>query len=513
MNKVVSKKIKRLRDLVRIVEKLKKEGKKIVHCHGVFDLVHPGHIRHFNSAKSYGDILIVTLTADKFVRKGPGRPIFNQYLRAEVLASVEYIDYIAIVDSDSAIPAIKKLKPDFYIKGPDYKSRKEIINMPRKLNSEEEAVKGVGGKLIFTDDTITFSSSKLINDYLAVYPPKTKKYLEILKAKYTPEYIFDKLAHLRNLKILVIGDAIIDQYHYCQPMGKSSKEPIMVHQYLSEETFLGGTLATASHIASLSSQITLVTVLGKKNSFRNFILKHLKGGVKPILFYQANKNTIIKRRYLYEFTQQKLFQISYLDDDFISEETERRIIKFIKREIKKYDLVIVNDFGHGLMTDKIIKLVSARANYLALNVQANSANWGFNVITKYPKADFICIDEQEIRLATHDKYSDVHLLIKKIFNKMRCSYMMVTRGPEGSIVYSKADGFHDSPALTEKIVDRVGAGDALFAITSPLVYAGIGHEIVPFIGNVAGALQVGVVGNRSPIEFSDMVKFVTRLLK
>src|SRR3990167_1547202 len=158
-------KIKGISELGKLVLQMKKEGKKIVHCHGVFDLIHPGHIRHLASAKKNGDILVVTVTADRYVKKGPGRPIFNQNLRTEVLSSLEQIDYVAIIDSESAVPAIRKIKPHFYVKGPDYRHRKKIEALPRKLADEEKAVKAVGGKLIFSVDDIIFSSSRLINQY------------------------------------------------------------------------------------------------------------------------------------------------------------------------------------------------------------------------------------------------------------------------------------------------------------------------------------------------------------
>src|SRR3990167_9197818 len=290
-------KLKRLADLARIVRKLKEQGKKIVHCHGVFDLIHPGHIRHFSQAKKYGDILVVTITADAFVNKGPGRPVFKEDLRAEVLSSIEYVDYVTIVNSGSAILAINKIKPDFYVKGPDYKKRKVNPYVPQKLKSEEEAVSKWGGNLVFTEDVI-FSSSQLINENLYVYPPATKMYLDNLKSKYSADFIINQLTGLRNLKILVIGDAIIDEYHYCLPTGKSSKEPVMVHQYIADETFIGGTLATANHLSGLSDKVTLLTLLGKKKSYERFIKQRLRPSITPVFFYQNNISTIIKRRYL-----------------------------------------------------------------------------------------------------------------------------------------------------------------------------------------------------------------------
>lgn len=505
-------KIKSVAELARIVKKLKKEGKKIVHCHGVFDLIHPGHIRYLKSAKNHGDFLIVTITADAFVRKGPGRPIFKENLRAEVLASIEYVDYVATINSYSAVDGINAICPDLYVKGPDYRKRKTYKDIPTKLSEEEAAVIAGGGKVIFTDDII-FSSSQLINNYLESYPPETRIFLEDFKRKYTQDFIIEKLLELKNIKILVIGDAIIDQYHYCLPIGKSSKEPIIVHNYVSDESFLGGTLATANHLASLSQNIDLVTVLGKKKSFEVFIRKHLKTEVKPTFFYRSDINTTIKRRFIDLSTKQKLFQISYLKDNLIPENIEKKIISYLRSEISKYDLVIVNDFGHGLMTDKIIKFLCGKTKFLALNVQANSANYGFNVVTKYPRADFICIDEQELRLAAHDKYSPLENLIKRIYKKMKCKEMIITRGADGTISYSDSDKFIVTPAFTQKIVDRVGAGDALFAITAPCKYNGLTRDLTAFLGNVAGALQVQVIGNRKSVEIIDLTKFITRLLK
>lgn len=513
MNPNLAKKLKTLRELTEIIKKLKKSGKKIVLCHGVFDLIHPGHIRYFASAKKFGDVLVVTLTADKYVRRGPGRPIFNQDLRTEVLASLEVIDYVFIVHSYTAIEAIKKIRPDFYVKGPDYKKRKPNPRIPRRLGDEEKAVESVGGKLIFTDDII-FSSTRLINNYIDTYPEKTKEYLEKLKGKYPSDYIIEKLTTIRQVKILVIGDAIIDQYHFTNPMGKSTKEPILVHRYVSDESFIGGVLATANHMASLSDTIHLLTQLGKRQSFEGFIRKKLRRQVKPKFFYSRDNGTIVKKRFIDEFTKQKLFQAEYLKDTLIPADEEAEIERHLRKVIKEYDLVVVNDFGHGLLTDKLIYFICKHANYLALNVQANSANYGFNLITKYPRANVVCIDEQEIRLATHDRYAGILSLVEKVYDTMNCQDMIVTRGPHGSLMYSKKEGrIIEAPALTQRAIDRVGAGDALFAISSPCAYIGMERELVAFVGNVAGALQIQTVGNRDQISFIDLTKFIARLLK
>lgn len=504
-------KIKTLAKLSQIAQKLKDEGKKIVLCHGVFDLLHPGHIRHFTSAKKHGDILVVTLTADRYVKKGPDRPVFSEELRAEVLASLSMIDFIAINNGESAVDAIKAIKPDFYAKGADYQKRKLNSNVVRKLSEEEKTVNSLGGKLVFTDD-ITFSSSHLINSYLDVYTPQTKEFLDRFRLKYSDDAVISYLDDLRHKKILVIGDAIIDQYHYSSPIGKSSKEPIVVHKFLEEESFAGGTLATANHISAIADNLTLVTLLGKTHSFESFTRKHLRRPITVKIFWR-NGSTIIKRRYIDRDTKQKLFQISYIDDSEINGGLEQSIIRYLKSEIPKFDLVVVNDYGHGFLTKKIIRLLCEKSKYLAVNAQANSANYGFHVITKYPKVDFVCIDDMELRLAMHDRWGKVEDLMRDVSALTHCENMLVTRGPYGSMGYSKMSGFIMVPAFTRKIVDRVGAGDALFSIAAPCAFQGLDLELVAFLGNIAAALKIQTIGNKNPIDFKEMTKFITRLLK
>ncbi len=109
-----------MKEIAKRIDEVKAKGKKVVQCHGVFDIVHLGHLRHFNMAKKEGDMLLVTLTADKFVKRGPGRPIFNEQLRAEYLASLSMVDFVGIINADTATEAIKVLKPSFYAKGQDY---------------------------------------------------------------------------------------------------------------------------------------------------------------------------------------------------------------------------------------------------------------------------------------------------------------------------------------------------------------------------------------------------------
>src|SRR3989338_9180516 len=270
-------KIKTIHELGEILDKLRKKGEKIAYCHGVFDLLHPGHLKHFEAAKKKADILVVTVTKDEYVNKGPGRPIFNQDLRADSIAALECVDFVAVNEWPTAVETIKFLKPHLYIKGRDYLKREDDIT--GKIYEEEEAVKSVGGILDFTDE-ITFSSSSLINTFLTPFPKETREFYFDFKKHYSEKDVIDSLKSIANIKVLVIGDIIIDEYHYCEGMGKAQKDNIIATKFINEEIFAGGALAAANHLAGFCKDTSLLSTIGTKNDYRDFIKKHLKSNIK-----------------------------------------------------------------------------------------------------------------------------------------------------------------------------------------------------------------------------------------
>lgn len=503
-------KIKTLDELADIIQTLKKDGNTVVHCHGVFDLLHPGQIRHLESAKHEGDILIVTITQDKYVGKGSGHPYFNQRLRAESIAALQCVDYVAINKWSTAVETIKKLKPDIYAKGSDYSNREG--DLTAQIYKEEEAIKSVGGRIHFTDE-LTFSSTKLLNLYFDVYPEEANAFLRKFRNNYSAEDVIERLRNLRKMTVLVVGDAIIDQYHYCYTFGKLSKDNIITAKYLREETFAGGALAAANHIAGFCQDVHLVTCLGRQDTHEEFILSHLKQNIKPKFFYRDNASTIVKRRFVDPDFLSKMFEICYLDDIELSESLNREVCNYLQANASKYDLVLVADFGHGFIGQELAQILCDRAKFLAVNTQTNSANAGFNLITRYSRADYICIDEPEIRLACHDKFGKLEDLVTRISKELNCNRIAITRGHHGSLTYSAEGGFFEIPVLSEEVVDRVGAGDAYLSITSPCVADGNPMEMVGLIGNAVGALKVRIVCNRESVEPIPLFKFITALLK
>ena len=248
-------KIKNLEELNHIIADLKSTGKKIVHCHGVFDLLHIGHIKHFKSAKKFGDVLIVSVTPDKFVSKGFKRPHFNSQQRIEGLASIEVIDFVILNNASNASDIIKKIKPDFYCKGRDYKNFKDDIT--GQIKKELIAVKKNGGKVFYTEDEL-FSSSKIINSSGFNLSKEQKRFLDKMKLNKNLNSnlkISNTINSLSDLKVLVIGETIIDEYQFCEALGKSGKEPVLTMKPINTERYLGGSLAICNHLSSFCNTL------------------------------------------------------------------------------------------------------------------------------------------------------------------------------------------------------------------------------------------------------------------
>ncbi len=215
-------------ELAGILGEARAQGKKIAHCHGVYDLLHIGHINHLQAARRFGDVLVVTVTPDKYVNKGPHRPAFGQQLRAKALAALDCVDYVAVNEWPTAVETIDLLHPDFYVKGRVSGTGKR--DHSDAIVREEQAVQAVGGQLMLTDEE-TFSSSSLINRYMDVLGPEVKTFLSDFTKRHTPEQIIGILQSIRKLKVLAIGETILDEYHFCSVMGKANEDPILAARY------------------------------------------------------------------------------------------------------------------------------------------------------------------------------------------------------------------------------------------------------------------------------------------
>ena len=503
-------KIVSLARLSELVAQLKAEGKQVVHCHGVFDLVHPGHIRHFEQAKQAGDALIVTVTPDPYVNKGPGRPFFHQHLRAESVAALQCVDYVAINEWPTAVKTIHLLRPDVYAKGKEYAVAENDVT--GKIQEEEQAVLAVGGRIHFTDD-ITFSSSQLINDAFTIFPPQTEQWLKAFRDRYSINDVTGILARAERLKVLVVGEAIVDEYVFCDGLGKSTKDPVLAFRHRSIETYAGGSLAVANHLAGFCQEVGLLTILGERDRREEFVRQALRPGVRPRFVTWPGAPTIHKRRFVDTHTSARMFELYLMEDARLPADAERQLLETLEQQIRGYDLVVVPDYGHGMLSPAVINLLCGAARFLAVNTQANAGNRGFNTISKYPRADYVCFAGHEIALETRMRHADWRDLVLEVTKRIKCPRFTVTQGKEGSLHYDASCGFTEAPALATRVTDRVGAGDAVLAVTSLLVAQQAPWDVVGFIGNVAGAEMVAELGNRITISKASLLKSIVSLMK
>jgi bifunctional ADP-heptose synthase (sugar kinase/adenylyltransferase) len=453
---------------------------------------------------------VVTVTADQFVNKGPGRPVFNEALRAEMLAALAYVDWVAINPSADAVSALAAIKPATYVKGQDYQNPEGDVT--GKITAERAAVESHGGCLAFTNE-VSFSSSELINRHLNVFEPHVREHLSALRRAGGLEEILASIERIRDYRVVVVGDAIIDEYVYVMPIGKSSKENMIATRFQDRELFAGGVFAAANHVASFCAEVDIVTSLGAQRSHEELIRETLRPNVRLHNVLRPGAPTTRKRRFVDPTYMRKLFEVYFIDDDPMPTELQRKVDEKVAETIDGADVVIVTDFGHGLLGKSSIDLLTRKASFLAVNCQSNSANMGFNLITRYPRADYVCVDAPEARLAVSDRVSNAGDLAKRLLDVVDCPKVIVTQGKHGCVTYERGGIVHTIPAFTKNVIDTVGAGDAFLSVTAPLAAAGGPMHQIGFIGNVVGALKVQIVGHRQFIEKPDLVKSITGLLK
>lgn len=489
----------------------KKNKKKVILCHGVFDLLHIGHIKHFEEAKNLGDILVVSLTPDIYVRKGPGRPAFNEKLRLQAIAALQMVNYVILNSTPSAVNVIKKIKPDIYCKGPDYKEYKNDIS--GQIKKETIAIKKTGGKIIFTKG-ITFSSSKLINNFSDFYSDDQKKLFKKIKKDHSFTGIKKLIDEFKKIKVLIIGETIIDQYVFCEALGKSGKEPVLALRDLKTEEYLGGAAALARHMSSFCKNISLLSMLGEKSDYIKEIKNKLPKNVNFKFIKKKNSPTILKRRFLDHVSSNKVLGVYTINDDFLSKNQDKSLSKILKKMIPKYDLVVVSDYGHGFISNNNANLICKLSKYLALNAQVNAANIGYHSMRNYKNVDCVIVNDKEIHHEMRDRNNKTEYLMKKLAVRQNIKNLIVTRGKEGAISYNKKNNkFNFCGAFADDVVDKIGAGDAMLSIIALCLKNNLTEDLSLLLGSLAAAQSTETVGNKDSVSKNKIIKTLEHLLK
>lgn len=484
--------------------------KTIVHCHGVFDLFHHGHLLHLQAAKKKGDLLIVTVTPDRFVNKGLHRPHHSEQKRLELLAHLEIVDHVLLNQTPTAVEVISLLKPHYYVKGPDYKHEK--ADETRGIIAEREAVELAGGKLVCTDG-FTDSSTRLLNQYFSAWDEEQRHAIHTIKKQTSVREVLNTIDQCAELKVLVVGEPIIDSYVFCKPVGVSSKGGTLSAQLVEQEDYAGGSLAIANHLAALGCETTLLLPSGQEPYFKKILETQLLPTIHVEHYFTKNISTPKKTRFLSKHQTQRMFELidvsanhweTLIADDFCAQ---------LLTLSKNYDIVIIADFGHGLFENSVLQSLEKIDTFLSLNVQTNSGNFGFNPFTKHNRFDYLCVDERELRVATHDRLTNTIALADRIMREKINKPASLTLGESGSIYYQPDQEKIHCPAFFKRVIDTTGSGDAYFAITSLLTNIKVLPIMIPFLGNCVAGLHTQTMGNKNPVSKVDLIRMVKSILE
>ena len=503
--KFVSRKIVQLDELLLALGR--RGDQKVIMCHGTFDVVHPGHVRHLLYAKSKGDILVVSLTADEHILKANNRPYVPQELRALNMAAFEIVDYVVIDTNPTPMRNLKLIKPDFYAKGYEYAQGSHP-----KTAEEKAIVESYGGEMLFTPGDVVYSSSKIIETQAPSIA--TEKLMALLEGENLAlDNLREALSTFQSVRVHVVGDLIVDSYTHTTPIGGVGKTPTISVRFGDKKDFVGGAGAVAKHLRAAGADVTFSTVMGV-DPLAVFALKDLEdGGVKcePIIDAgrpTTNKNAILAGGY-------NLLKIDTLDNRSIS----GRMASALETQIAdiETDIVVFSDFRHGIFNrdtiPALIKAIPARAFCVADSQVAS--RWG-NILD-FKSFNLLTPNEREARFALGDQDSVVRPLGLKLYEEAGCGTLILKLGERGLLTFRSVPrkegdvrAFLALDSFVEKVVDAVGSGDALLAYSALALYTTGNAAIASVLGSLAAAVECGCEGN-VPVRPEDVLDRLSRV--
>jgi len=490
-------------------------GERVVLCHGVFDLLHPGHVQHLERAAELGNRLVITVTADEYVRRGPGRPVFSHEMRMATLAALESVDWVVLSQDATALNAIDVIQPDVYCKGTEYRDHPD--GPTERVTREIERVESYGGETRYIGGVV-YSSTKLLNHHFDVLPERARSFALEFQAGHGYPAVKKAIERLSELSVLVVGEVIIDEYITCDVQGVTGKERVPSVLYREAERHWGGAYAVARHLDGLCGRVTIAGIAGDGEPVGgSAVPEGAPPGVERAFELDPAAQTVVKQRYVVENRLRdelgKVFAVhNHGDWGSLASDTRTRFRKRVRALAAEHDLVVVADYGHGLLDQEAIDELQDIAPFLALNCQTNSSNYGYNLITKYRRADTFCLDQAEISLAFGERDALPGSLLPRLRGHLGSATGWLTVGAAGCIGIDAADRTFTVPALTLQVRDTLGAGDAFFALASCCAARGESLEVGSFVGALAGALAVNVTGNAEAVSKADVLKLAATVL-
>ncbi len=485
--------------------------RKVIMCHGTFDIVHPGHLRHLMFAKSKADILVVSLTSDAHIQKANFRPFVPEQLRAINLAAFEMVDFVIIDPEPKPLANLAVVEPDFFAKGYEYGGDGKID--PR-TQEEIDVLSGYGGEIIFTPGDIVFSSSSIIEGT----PPNLsiEKLLTLLDAEgLTLADLRGALDKFKGLAVHVVGDTIVDGYTHTTLIGGNTKTPTFSVRFDRQTNYVGGAGIVAKHLKAAGAEVVFTTVLGD-DPLRDFVLKDLKAaGVRVNAIIDRTRPTTHKNAFI--AGGYRLLKVDTLDNRAIGGRVFDQVREKVAQDKSK--VVVFSDFRHGVFNRNTIPALIAAIPKGAYRVADSQVATRWGNILEFKGFDLITPNEREARFSLGDQDSVVRPLALKLYEQAQCKTLMLKLGERGMITYRslpKAErdvrAFFVVDSFADRVVDAIGSGDALLSYAT-LTMAATGNEVMAAVlGSMAAAVECEVDGN-VPVKPSDVLAKLERAEK
>jgi rfaE bifunctional protein kinase chain/domain len=483
-------------------------AKTVVMCHGTFDIVHPGHLRHLMYAKEKGDLLIASVTGDAQITKANYRPYVPEELRATNLAALEIVDWVLIDPNPTPVENILLLQPDYFAKGYEYVAN----GLASKTREEMSAVKSYGGEMLFTPGDIVYSSSALME---APLPRIGVDKLVILMQSENIGFsdLRRTLRALHGIRVHIVGDTIVDQYSYCSLLGATAKSPTFSVRYQRTETFAGGAAAVAQHMRAAQACVTLSTVLGE-DSAKEFVVRAMADARIVLLpIVDRMRPTTQKERYFAE--GQKMLQVDRVDNRPVDERTLRAIDEALRGT--PADVIVFSDFRHGIFNRQTVEQLKTSMPSGVLKVADSQVSSRWGNILDFTDFDLLTPNEREARFALGDQDSVVRPLALNLYRLARCRSLILKLGERGIIVYRSPGHmpreFFTIDSFVEVLADPIGAGDALLAYASLALRATGNIAIAAILGSAAAAVSCERQGNMpvNPAEVEQKIALLEKL--
>jgi len=508
--KVLNKIITTLDELERAVNDLKAQNKKIVLCHGHFNVIHPGHLRFLEFARKQGSYLFVALQGNSRIEEDVREKFFDEKDRAFGVASLHYVEKIFIYNENTLEEIIKIIKPFAFVCGEEYSRKTGLIK------NEIEIVEKNNGKVVFSSGDTHYSSTDFLEKEIdEIKNERMERFrLALKKQKISRDSL---LAHCDNFKdkhLLVIGDTIVDQYVACDALGMSSEAPVLVVRELEHKEFVGGAAIVSRHVRALGAKCTFISLIGS-DSPGEIVKKELeKENVSHRLIIDKDRPTTFKIRYM--VSTQKILRVSRLKDNHINAKMEAQVMDYIDAETHNIDGIIVSDFCYGVITPKILDHISkiSKKHKIKLFGDVQSSSQIGNV-AKFKNYYLIKPTEKEARISLDDKYSGLEILGNNLLRNTGSQNMILSLGPEGFIAFKTTDNklfvkTQHFPALNPSAVDVVGAGDSLLTTLAVACCAGADVMESASIGALVASIAVGKVGN-IPVKINEVKEAIKKI--